>query len=234
MLKDTHSAWHFWFMINFFWRVLCWSHCLCSFPSHAWSHHLTPNFCVRKSFSVIAVLNLCIVSITFAHFLLGLEMLCSHGVPPPPQSSLWNTSQMLSPPGIALAITYWWPSLWTSTPRCPTGVSDSAYPKGPHPASSVPKSPPCGSVGPTSWSYSFPCVLQVPTLLTWTATLVSPLVLCSQSCFFCCVHGPVHMTSYSCLKPPKDSAISWFRQIHHNYMYLSKLTELNKGWVYSM
>lgn len=138
MLKDTHSAWHFWFMINFFWRVLCWSHCLCSFPSHAWSHHLTPNFCVRKSFSVIAVLNLCIVSITFAHFLLGLEMLCSHGVPPPPQSSLWNTSQMLSPPGIALAITYWWPSLWTSTPRCPTGVSDSAYPKGPHPASSVP------------------------------------------------------------------------------------------------
>lgn len=110
MLKDTHSAWHFWFMINFFWRVLCWSHCLCSFPSHAWSHHLTPNFCVRKSFSVIAVLNLCIVSITFAHFLLGLEMLCSHGVPPPPQSSLWNTSQMLSSPGIALAITYWWPS----------------------------------------------------------------------------------------------------------------------------
>lgn len=125
-------------------------------------------------------------------------------------------------------------SLWTSTPRCPTGVSDSACPRGPHPASLVPKPPPCGPVGPISWSYSFSCVLQVPALLTWTVMLVSPLALCFQSCLLCCVHGPVHMTLHSCLKLPKDSAISWFRQIQHNYTYLSKFIELNKGWVYSM
>lgn len=92
--------------------------------------------------------------------------LCSPSVTPPSQSSLWDgfPNAILSRHSFGHHI--WWPPLWTSTPGCPTGASDSACPRG-HPAfllgSSVPThGPSLRPVSTTSWSCSFPPVFQAP------------------------------------------------------------------------
>lgn len=153
--------------------------------------------------------------------------------PPPPQYSLWNASQMLSSPGIALAITYWWAPLWTSTLGCHASVSDSACPRGPQPFILGCSALTHGPSLKTCWPHLPKLFILLylsdpyPSPLDNPSDLPTGLLLTTLSSAVCMAQ---YMTLYCCLKPLKDCYIMIQAVVTQQYG-LSKLIELYKGWI---